>query len=511
MENIRHIQHTKQYLLATVILSFTNSVLAEGFYCNWVNCNGIVQGGEWCNENRNRCEVGCGGTWCAFSVPEPPSAYCNWNQCDGEAQGGSWCNANEENCIACGNGSQWCALAYTTETPYTEQPTQQSTSPPTLPTAATPPTASPPAEPVVSEPPRSGYCNWNQCNGVEQGGSWCNESEENCLICGSGSRWCLWSPSTPGPATEAPGEPEAPTATAEALTTAPDVSSGFGYCNWNRCNGEAQGGEWCNANEQQCLACGSGSEWCSSGNEPPPAPTGAPPPGSGEATLTATHFWDCSGAACDALVLQPWDPARYRYSAYYAPVDPAEFPGGPAYGEKLWMTGAASDALSAALGPDDGCCGQDSEGIGGCGKCLLVTNPTAVNSEWKAVVMKKNRCPPWSAGCDKPHLDIAVPGYDNLQFSTANICGASGTILSKPASSACGDWYLSGESTIQACSCDALPDTTPQEVALRRGCELFTAWGWTSGDPQLTYEVVDCPTEFASLISGAFGPEGPIY
>lgn len=61
------------------------------------------------------------------------------------------------------------------------------------------------------------------------------------------------------------------------------------------------------------------------------------------------------------------------------------------------MTGAASDTLSQMMGADDGCCGTEASGA--CGKCLLVTNPTAVNSGWSAVVMKKNRCPPWSHGC----------------------------------------------------------------------------------------------------------------
>merc|ERR1712151_1233310 len=42
----------------------------------------------------------------------------------------------------------------------------------------------------------------------------------------------------------------------------------------------------------------------------------------------------------------------------------------------MWLTGAASDALSALMGDDDGCCGADGNdgGVGGCGKCLLATN-----------------------------------------------------------------------------------------------------------------------------------------
>ena len=85
--------------------------------------------------------------------------------------------------------------------------------------------------------------------------------------------------------------------------------------------------------------------------------------------LGSSHFWDCNGAGCDASTLQPWDDYKYIYAPQYAPIDPNGF-GVPEYGEKLWMTGAASDTLSALLGPDSGDCGHSAEG--GCGKCLLV-------------------------------------------------------------------------------------------------------------------------------------------
>jgi len=103
------------------------------------------------------------------------------------------------------------------------------------------------------------------------------------------------------------------------------------------------------------------------------------------------------------------------------------------------------------MGGNASCCGFDS--AGGCGKCLLVRNPSAVNSDWTAVVMKKNECPPWSHGCEtgNAHFDLAVPGYDNLQYSTANICGSGErdeTYISKAQSAICGDWYMRGSSTI---------------------------------------------------------------
>ena len=151
--------------------------------------------------------------------------------------------------------------------------------------------------------------------------------------------------------------------------------------------------------------------------------------------------------------------SKYVYAPSYAPIDPSSIrSGGAIYGERLWMTAAFSDSLSALLGTDDGCCGRDPEGGGGCGKCVLVTNPSAVNSDWKAVVMKKNRCPPWSNHCEagKMNLDIAVPGFDNLNFSTANVCGQSSerdfgvlgeNFLSQEQSSVCGAFERPFENT----------------------------------------------------------------
>eukprot|EP00899_Mesostigma_viride_P004155 jgi/Mesvir1/13740/Mv11884-RA.1 len=290
------------------------------------------------------------------------------------------------------------------------------------------------------------------------------------------------------------------------------------YCNWNHCDGRVAGGDWCNASESRCLGCG--GQWCSKNVPPPPPPDGYCNWNECDGRVAGGQWCNAnrgSGGACDAKTLvTPWTNGQnsdYRYAAEYAPLDPSQH-GGPAYGEQLWMTGAFSDTLSRNMGADDGCCGTDSEGIGGCGKCVLVTNPTAVNSGWSVLVMKKNRCPPWSSGCGdgQLHLDMAVPGYDNLAFSTANICGQTDTIITRSQSSACGDWYNHGSTTIQGCDCSQIPTGTEGQRMLRAGCQLFTAWGWRSGNPQLTYRVVPCPSAFKQLIGGAFngyGPTGP--
>ena len=61
----------------------------------------------------------------------------------------------------------------------------------------------------------------------------------------------------------------------------------------------------------------------------------------------------------------------------------------------------------------------EGAGPGGCGKCVLVKNTNSAHPDWTAVVMKKNRCPPWSHGCGagSVHMDIAVPAFLHLPRS----------------------------------------------------------------------------------------------
>lgn len=235
---------------------------------------------------------------------------------------------------------------------------------------------------------------------------------------------------------------------------------------------------------------------------------GGTSPGGWLGTLKSTHFWDCNGASCDAPTLQPWEEREYKAAPHYAPMDPAKF-GGSKYGEKLWMVGAASDALSDALGGDHSCCGSDNKGGGGCGKCLLVQNPAADNSAWTVVVMKKSRCPPDSTGCDKPHMDFAVPGFDHQNYSIANVCGSgkkSDTYISKAQSHICG------AVPPKQCNCHGLPSNTPEQRVLKDGCLLFKTWGWHHGVPDLKYKPVECPAGFIERVrvGSAFGPGGVI-
>jgi len=224
--------------------------------------------------------------------------------------------------------------------------------------------------------------------------------------------------------------------------------------------------------------------------------------------MKATHYWDCSGNGCDGGALKPWDESKYVAPPEYAPMDPNEF-GGSRYGEKLWMTGAANDMVSEALGPDANNCGSDNQGGGGCGQCLLVKTQQSNNKNWWAVIMKKNRCPPWSTGCAPPnfHMDFAVPGFDNLKYSTANVCGKRAhTMINAQQSAICG--YAPPSS----CSCAGIPRSHGGLQRMGKGCELFQQWGWHTGTPIMDFRPVPCPENFVKLVKTgvAFGGDGII-
>mmetsp|Transcript_10555 Transcript_10555/g.33368 ORF Transcript_10555/g.33368 Transcript_10555/m.33368 type:complete len:288 (-) Transcript_10555:290-1153(-) len=206
------------------------------------------------------------------------------------------------------------------------------------------------------------------------------------------------------------------------------------------------------------------------------------------------------------MLLNPWNLREYKYAPQYAPTDPNKH-GGALYGERLWLTGAASDSLTRLMGPDTDCCGADGDGGGGCGQCLLVKTASSNHPDWLAVIMKKNRCPPWSNGCDKVHMDVAVPGFDNLQYSTANCCGDGGrsdTYIQKHHSA------IYGSVAPQHCNCWQLPGDTPAQRQIRDGCLLFKEWGWHFGTPKLDYRPVPCPKNFVEWVrvGKAFNGQG---
>ena len=63
------------------------------------------------------------------------------------------------------------------------------------------------------------------------------------------------------------------------------------------------------------------------------------------------------------------------------------------------------------------------------------------------------------------------------------------TFLTHNESTVCGYWWLSSADT-RGCDCASLRADTPARLTLKRGCERFAAWGWTTGDAALEYRHV---------------------
>jgi len=235
---------------------------------------------------------------------------------------------------------------------------------------------------------------------------------------------------------------------------------------------------------------------------------------SDETIAEGTVYWDCNGQGCDSRTLQPWDSTKYKSSPVYAPIKPSEL--GVTDSEyNLWMTGAFSKDMSQLIGPDDGCCGIGDNG--GCGKCISVTidDPNLVsNPSWKVLVMQKNVCPPWTQGCKygMKHVDFAVPGHDDLSYSTSNICGKQNmTYLTQEDSGKCID---QNHNPVQGCECnfnfyndDNVPEASKK--LLVQGCKNFSEWGWKIGNPQFKFKVVDCPQAYKDYIHNGFTKDGP--
>lgn len=272
-------------------------------------------------------------------------------------------------------------------------------------------------------------------------------------------------------------------------------TSSSGYCNWGTtgnsansvCDGNVEGGDWCNHSESQCLSCG--GKWCTNGGPTPPSPnpgpaptppTGTPPTG----MATTTRYWDCSGGACGCAYL-PFEgddsrPAHcYSNAMFEAPADNI-------YGAKFYGTAAVSPIL---FDPDN----RSSWRGEGCGKCWKVTGTANLNDQdttsTTLVLKGANVCPSVNTLCsgNKVHFDIAAPGFDVLAFSLAHEC-AEREPDEAEGFAACSAWMISNQDPTVNCDCSKFTNTV-----LRAGCENFRSLNWDNAPVE--YEEVPCPFE----------------
>jgi hypothetical protein len=65
--------------------------------------------------------------------------------------------------------------------------------------------------------------------------------------------------------------------------------SSSGFCNWSMCEGGEQGGDWCNASGNQCES-GCGGRWCTGGGPSPPTSGGGGECAPGWKQASWTHY-----------------------------------------------------------------------------------------------------------------------------------------------------------------------------------------------------------------------------
>jgi len=173
-----------------------------------------------------------------------------------------------------------------------------------------------------------------------------------------------------------------------------------------------------------------------------------------------TTYFDCNGGSCYAPLIKPWDPNKY----FFYDEDLPNIKNGI-----LFLSGAFSNSVEID-----------------CFDCVLLE----VENK-KIIVQKTNVCPQWSNGCEENnfHIDLCVPSFDNLMYSTANICD-NVDIMTKEQSSINGDWYLHYDSLIEAKQNCKLLTFKYQE-----GCELFCDLNLSNKFKEGDFKKIDCPLE----------------
>ena len=169
-----------------------------------------------------------------------------------------------------------------------------------------------------------------------------------------------------------------------------------------------------------------------------------------------TTYFDCSGHSCYAPFIKPWDPEKYVFPVETLP---------RLVNNTLYVSAAFSDSINVS-----------------CFDCILLE----IENQ-KMIVQKTNYCPPWSNGCEYSHIDLNIPSFDNLAYSTANVCDST-DIMTAEQSSINGEWYKHYDTLKEAKeNCQLLPKK------YQKGCELFCDLNLTNTFREGTYEKIQCP------------------
>lgn len=289
-----------------------------------------------------------------------------------------------------------------TAEPTTKQPTDETEAPTEAPTEA-----------------GVGYCNYGHlrerpCDGLVEGGHWCNQSEGYCEGSCSG-KWCTNSAPPPPPSPPSSNPVAPPTSNPISQPTKNPVA--------------------------------------------PPTKS----PSSNTMVATTTRYWDCSGGSCGCAYL-PFGPGTDSEPAHCYSNAMFDAPNNNPYGATYYGTAAISEAL-----------GGGNWLAEGCGKCWKVTGTSDINSVTTTLVLKgTNFCPPGNPLCSNgnPHFDISAPGFDVTEYSFSHTCPEREEEEAE-GFAACERWMIDSSNPDELCDCSKFHDPV-----LRAGCENFLSLKW---------------------------------
>ncbi|KAL7549270.1 hypothetical protein ACHAWF_012548 [Thalassiosira exigua] len=296
-----------------------------------------------------------------------------------------------------------------------------------------------------------------------------------------------------------PGRPEDPVRM--------QYSSTGGYCNWNGCDGESQGGDWCNKGKCYCEnGCGTpeapngcNGQWCDgpqpsplppAPSPPSPLPPAPSPPSPTSLTATTTRYWDCSGGACACSYVPKGQDDKHPVHCHSNAMFAA--PAGNTYGAKFYGNAAISKFLGGQSWMAENCPGCCEK----CWKATATCNVPGCGGVQTTLVLKgNNNCPDSNDPCrEGPHFDIAAPGFDYAGASDHNTCSEVDND-ELTGFKACSRWMIDSDDPSENCNCDAFKDPI-----LKTGCKNFLSLGWNN--PTVSIEPVTCPKELMELHCG---------
>lgn len=168
-----------------------------------------------------------------------------------------------------------------------------------------------------------------------------------------------------------------------------------------------------------------------------------------------SHYHDCNGESCIANTIQPWNYEKYVFNVDHIPKKIND--------TYIKMTAAFSNDFDID-----------------CFECISFSQ-----NDYTIIVEKTNICPE----CQGLWIDLDLPGFDNEQFSLANVCSLKENtyFINQEQSFLFGDWYLYFNTSKEINEhCTLLPNIFIES------CHIFSDLNFTNNQNYINVEFSNC-------------------